>query len=388
MIVLVVEDHDFQRSMIMRMLHSLGVEEVLEAADGRQALDILTARPVVDAVVCDLDMPDIDGMEFIRCLGETGSRLSLVISSAQEPNVVSSVETMARAYGVRVLGSVQKPVSLSSLSGLLAHVGTPEPGAAHAAASIFELDEIVTALHRDEFEPFFQPKVELATGRISGAEGLARWRNPEHGLVGPDRFIPALQSNGHIGQLTEMMMAKSAAACRRWCDRGWDLSVSVNISPATLGDTGLAERLVQIVRDAGIDPARVILEVTETVAIGNMGPALENLTRLRMRGFGLAIDDYGTGHATLQQLMRIPFTELKIDRAFVSNLVQDAGAHAVCLSCVEIARRLQITCVAEGVETQEEWDALKDAGCHIAQGYLLSPPVEEAAFVEFCSTSV
>jgi EAL domain-containing protein (putative c-di-GMP-specific phosphodiesterase class I) len=386
--VLVVEDHDFQRRTVGRMLRSLGAREVLEAGDGRQALTCIRGAAHVDLVVCDLDMPEMDGMEFIRHLGQAEHAVSVIIGSAQDKSLLDSVEKMARAYGVRLLGVIEKPITLAGLEELIARHELPKLKAECAAVGTpsFSLEQILHGLQQKQFVAFFQPKVEMATGRAVGAEALARWRHPEHGVVGPCAFIAQLEQSKNIDELTFMMLEAAANACRAWRERGMELTVSVNLSLVSLTDTMLAERITQIVRASRLDPKHMMLEITETAAMTDVAHALENLARLRMRGFGLSIDDYGTGYASMQQLARIPFTELKIDQGFVSGFSVNKAARAIVESSVEMARRLGIKSIAEGVETQADWDALKAAGCDVAQGFFIARPMDGSSFMEFCAT--
>jgi EAL domain-containing protein (putative c-di-GMP-specific phosphodiesterase class I) len=240
-------------------------------------------------------------------------------------------------------------------------------------------------VQENQFEPFFQPKVALATGRVLGAEALARWRHPEHGLVGPYAFIAPLEQSGKIDELTLVMLHKAALACRAWRQREMELTVSVNLSLVSLTDTTLADRITEIVRSAELDPHYMILEITETAAMTEVAPALENLARLRMRGFGLSVDDYGTGFSSLRQLTRAPFTELKIDQGFVTGCAANPSARAIVESSVEMARRLNLKSVAEGVETQADWDVLRATSCDLAQGYFIAKPMQESAFLAFCT---
>jgi EAL domain-containing protein (putative c-di-GMP-specific phosphodiesterase class I) len=240
-------------------------------------------------------------------------------------------------------------------------------------------------LREKQFEPFFQPKVDLANGRVLGAEALARWRHPDHGVIPPYAFIAPLEQSGEIDVLTLLMLEKAARACATWRERGLELTVSVNLSLVSLSDTTIAERITAIVRAGGLDPLHMILEVTETAAMTEIAPALENLTRLRMHGFGLSVDDYGTGFSSLRQLTRVPFTELKIDQSFVKNCSTNPSSLAIVESSVQMARRLNLKSVGEGVETQAEWDALKAIGCDMAQGYFIAKPMQQSLFQEFCN---
>jgi EAL domain-containing protein (putative c-di-GMP-specific phosphodiesterase class I) len=185
--------------------------------------------------------------------------------------------------------------------------------------------------------------------------------------------------------LTFVMLEKTAHMCRLMQDKGFLLDMSVNLSIASLNDTSLAERITEVVWRAGIEPQRIILEVTESAAMTNVPETLENLARLRMRGFGLSIDDYGTGFSSMQQLTRVPFTELKIDKSFVSDSQLNPASRVVVESSIDMARKLHVKSVAEGVETQQEWDMLRDMNCDVVQGYLIAKPMDSFAFVDFCA---
>lgn len=383
--VLVVEDHDFQRRTVVRMLHSLGIAEVMSASNGEQALALLRGTTRMDIVVCDLDMPEMDGLELMRHLGQEKLAVSVIITSAQERSLLLSVRNMAYAYGIRLLGVIEKPVTLKGLESLLARheLHKFQPVCMHDSDPVFSIEQILHGLQQSQFEPFFQPKMDLMSGHVVGAEALARWQHPEYGLIGPDRFIALLEQAEDIEGLTFMMLEKSAHACSMWRARGLALTVSVNLSFATLATPAFAEHVTQVVRLAGLDPRHMVLEITESMAMTEVAPALENLARLRMRGFGLSIDDYGTGFSSLQQLMRIPYTELKIDQSFVIDSAVNPASRIIVESSVRMARQLGIKSVAEGVETQGDWDALRAMGCDFAQGYFAAQPMDERQFTEF-----
>lgn len=386
--ILVVEDHYFQRQMLMRIMHLLGIRKVLEAVDGKEAMELMQDGARVDLVVCDLDMPEMDGLELIRHLGEINSTAAVIISSAKEPALLVSVEKMTCEYHVQLLGVIPKPVTFNQFKDLIAKF-TPHKIRTQLipdASIYFDLDQILQGLQQKQFEPFFQPQMEIATGRIVGAEALARWRHPERGLVSPHAFVPMLEQSGNIDKLTMLMLEKGARACRNWRKCGLEMTVSVNLSLCTLTNTDLSEAITQIVSSVGLEPCHMVLEITETAAMTEVAPALENLTRLRMRGFGLAVDDYGTGFSSLRQLIRVPFTELKIDQGFVTGCEMDSASRTIVESNIDMAHRLNIKSVAEGVESQAEWDMLRNANCDIAQGYFVAKPMEESLFLEFCQT--
>ncbi|HKZ08735.1 MAG TPA: EAL domain-containing response regulator [Methylomirabilota bacterium] len=378
---LVAEDHDFQRRTLVRMLTGLGAREVLEAADGRAALAMFRdpARPV-HIILCDLDMPEMDGMEFLRHVGATGAHVSVILSSALDRHLVASVETMTTAYGMNLLGAIEKPATPQKLRDLIARHGRTPARRLGAPAARVPGEEAVAGLRAGQLEPFFQPKVDLASGAVAGAEALARWRNPERGIMPPDAFVGALEAAGELDALTWVMLERSAAAAAEWQAEGLRASVSVNLSLTSLSDPTLADRITDTVRRQGLETRAMILEITESAAMTDVGRSLENLARLRVKGFGLSIDDYGTGYSSMQQLARIPFTELKLDQSFVTNCATHAQHRAIIESCLDMARRLKLKTVAEGVETHADWTLLRDLGCGMGQGYFIAEPMSLADF--------
>jgi EAL domain-containing protein (putative c-di-GMP-specific phosphodiesterase class I)/ActR/RegA family two-component response regulator len=379
---LVVEDQGFQRWAVEHMLQALGATQIFCAANGQDALEIFrTVLPRVDIVVTDLNMPGMDGIEFIRHIVESGKPASIILMSSQDPALVAAVASMTQAYGGKLLEAMQKPLTAQKLGAAIAKHREPllEP-LSSIPVRVFTLAEIESAIHNDEFEPFFQPKVDLVTGKLKGAEALARWLHPLHGWVMPPSFIGILESDGQMDAMTTSIVRNAAIRCRSWRDRGTKATVSVNISRVLLVDLTLADRLANTIEESGIEPRDVVLEVTETTATSHLGRVLENLSRLRMKGFGLAIDDYGTGYSSMQQLSRIPFTELKIDQSFVRNAHTNRMSRAVIESSLEIAQKLGIDAVAEGVENENEARLLRDLGCRLGQGYYLGRPLPAADF--------
>lgn len=375
---LVAEDHGFQRRSVVRMLGKLGVLHVAEAVDGAAALALLAQGTTrIDIAIIDLNMPGMDGMELIRHMAEANSGVSIILASALERSLIASVETMVRAYGIKLLGAIEKPATIDNLRALIQLYEPPTvtvPRAVVQAAPL-TLWDIQEGLRQKQFEPYFQPKVDFADGQVKGVEALARWRHPQHGLIAPAAFIPEIEANGLIDDLTWIIIEKSISALRLWQDRGLKLSVSINLSLSSLAELAMCEQIINYIPAQGIDAQQIIFEVTESVAMSDIPHCLENLARLRMRGYGLSIDDYGTGYSSMQQLLRIPFTELKIDQSFVFGAPQNPSLISILGSSLELARKLGLSSVAEGVETREEWDLLRDFACTYAQGYFVAKPM-------------
>jgi EAL domain-containing protein (putative c-di-GMP-specific phosphodiesterase class I)/CheY-like chemotaxis protein len=382
---LAVEDHEFQRGMLLKMLARLGATQVSTAADGYAALEIvMSPGAAIDIIISDLDMPGMDGLEFMRHVGEARIPVAIILASALESVLLDSVETMTRAYGVKILGVIQKPITPEKLAALIKlHLpALVSPNLTPTDSQSFTVEEIVQGIRNDEFEPFFQPKVELASGRIKGAEALARWRHPQKGIVAPCAFVGPLENHGQIDKLTWLMLSKAADFCCEWrIKSGLDVSASVNVSAKSLADVNFADRVTELVKRRNLDCRNIILEVTESAATTDIGHSLENLSRLRMKGFGLSIDDYGTGYSSLQQLARIAFTEIKLDQSFIRSAATQQAARIILESSIDMAKKLGIVTVAEGIETEKDWDLLRELGCDLAQGYLIAKPLESSEFL-------
>ena len=374
--ILIVEDHAFQRETLERIVRSLGAGEVYTAADGRAALELLKRRgAAVDVLITDLDMPEMDGMELIRHVAAGGYARAVILASAVERSLITAVEAMAAAYGVHVLGAIEKPITAGKLRALIANCARERSrGPARAQAS-FTTEQILAGLASDEFEPFFQPQVEVGSGRVVGLEALARWRHPTAGMVPPYLFIKPLEDENAIDSLLWCILRKSAAFAHDLSEDAMPCMVSVNVSLKCLHDLEIGDRIAATVETERVAPDAIVLEITESASITEVAKVLENLTRLRMKGFQLAIDDYGTGYASLEQLARIPFTEVKIDQSFVMQAERRAVAKVILESSLAMARRLQLRAVAEGVETPANWELLRELDCAVAQGYYISRPM-------------
>ncbi|KIF80561.1 EAL domain-containing response regulator [Noviherbaspirillum autotrophicum] len=378
---LVVEDDEFQRRWLTVMLAGLGAQHIAEAENGQVALGILQDRTrQIDISFVDLNMPGMDGIELMRHLANAEHQGAVVLVSALGSALLFSVETMSKAYGINLLGAFEKPATPEILQDVIRRYRPPHAhGTIKKALPVLRLEDILHGLQEQQFEPLFQPKVELATGKVRAVEAFARWRHPQYGLVPPAAFIPTLEACGHMDQLTSVVVEQSIAACRAWQDLGLMLSVSINLSASSLAEAGLVDKIVGLTTQYGIAPQDVTFEITELIAMTDVPVCLENLARLRMRGFGLSIDDFGTAHSNLQQLLRIPFLDLKIDRSFVAGAAHNTQMHLALSSCLELARKMRRNSVAVGVETREDWDLLRGLGCTYAQGYYIARPMERDA---------
>jgi diguanylate cyclase (GGDEF)-like protein len=237
--------------------------------------------------------------------------------------------------------------------------------------------EIAHALQRDEFLVYYQPLVDVDTGRILGTEALVRWQHPERGLVAPMEFIPVAEETGQIGAIGQLVLTRACAQAAAWAAAGHPLRMSVNVAVEQLRDETFPATVAQVLSETGLDPAQLCLEITESSLVREFEQGASALARLRQLGVHLAVDDFGTGYSSLSYLHDLPVDELKVDRSFIGRLgagsVDDRDRHLV-EAVVGMARALGLSVVAEGVETDQQLEFLAGLGCPIAQGYLFAPP--------------
>ncbi|MYM95717.1 EAL domain-containing response regulator [Duganella vulcania] len=381
---LVAEGDQVQRHALADILVHLGVGRITQAPDGHTALRHFSAgiTPAVDIAIIDLALPGMDALELIRRLSEAKSRVGVVVVGAQSNAVLFSVETMAGAYGINMLGAIGKPVIGSRLEAIITDYLQPSEAraATREQAPHISFAEVGQGLQMREFDPYFQPKIELETGQVKGLEMFARWRHPLYGVLGPASFMPALEDNRRIDFLDWSMIEKSVAACRTLHDQGIPISFSINVDQSTLAHPQFMEQIAACLDRHRIMADYITFEMTESAVLTTDPHFLERLLRLRMKGFGLAIDDYGTGRSNLQLLARIPFSELKIDRSFVDGASKRQAIGTVLRSCLGLARNLDRRSVAVGVETKQDWDFLQGLGCTYAQGYYIAKPMPVEEF--------
>ena len=371
---LIVDDSAVQRSVGAALCRQCGIACVYEASNGKEALALLEALPSPPALlIIDLEMPTMDGLELLGCLRERCVRAPIIVASSRERALVESVRDLGSALGLRILGTLAKPLTEAALSELLRQ--TPDASSeASAPARLHPVDpeELRAGIERGEIVVHYQPQVEVETGYVRGLEALARWQHPTRGMISPDRFIPVAEQHGLIHGLTQQVMDQALAQTADWSKDGVELSIAINLSPRLLDRADLVEEVSAQQERHGIPAHRIILELTESSIPRELVTALAVLTRLRLRGFGLSLDDYGTGFSSMQQLARIPFTELKIDRGFVHGADERESLKTILCSALELARNLQISTVAEGVESLQDWSLLRERGCTFAQGWLLA----------------
>jgi diguanylate cyclase (GGDEF)-like protein len=350
---------------------------------GRRLRDALAD----DAVVARLDAdeyailaPDVDGPTGALTVAEDVQR------SLESPIVWDGVEVHVEAnLGLAVVDEREEdldtPLRQADLALLRAKTINSRAEAYSPDLDSFDASRLVLlaqvrrGLERGEFELFYQPKVDLASGRVCGVEALLRWRHPEQGLLAPMSFIPLVEQTALVGPVTREVVAQALRQVATWRELGLDLEMSLNLSARNLSEPNLASDIRALVGAHPIRAGQLTLEVTESAALGDPGRAVQALNALRADGIGVSIDDFGTGNASIAYLTDLPASEIKIDRSLVTDICGDRRAEAIVRSTIELARHLDLRVVAEGIETTEALERLAGLGCDVGQGYLISRPL-------------
>lgn len=380
--ILVLEDEPFQRLIAVTALQKLGVQRIHQAGDGASALAELQSCGGVDVVLCDLRMSGMDGLAFLRHASHSGAVRSVILSSAVEAPLRQATQSMIRTLGLECLGDLGKPFDIERAAQLLARyeanqargLGKPE---------VLELpsrDELLEGLELGQFEAWFQPKVDLRSGELIGAEALARWRHPQHGVLMPAQFLQMMEAHGLINRMFWQIFRQGLGLQRCLAREGRSLNIAFNLQPGQLSDNALPERVREYLEEAGLPADGITFEVTETGLFSAPTTSLENLVRLRMMGCGLSMDDFGTGYSSLDRLCDLPFSQVKLDAGFARKLTSQPRSGAVISSAVALAKAMDISLIIEGIETRQQRERLLSLGCTEGQGFLFSRPLARPDF--------
>ncbi len=346
-------------------------------------------------IAIDLIMPDMDGLEVIMELARRKCDACLIITSGIGSRILDAAKRSAHEHGLNIIGILPKPfpprqlqdlIKQSHVAGLMEvnnDLSTVMPG-----TFVVTEQEIHNALSRRHFVVNYQPKINCTDGNIIGFEVLARWMHPEWGFVSPDSFIALAEKTGQIHELTDQVF-DLALQWRSQLPSGTNIQLAINLSPVTISMESLlerqpaggqrtqsfADRVEQKCKHFNIPPSSIVLELTETSAMENPADSLSLLTRLRIKGFELSIDDFGTGFSSMQQLARLPFSEIKIDKSFTMTALQSKEASTIVTAIINLGHNLGMRVIAEGVEDVKTLIFLRDNGCDMAQGFLIAEPM-------------
>jgi EAL domain-containing protein (putative c-di-GMP-specific phosphodiesterase class I) len=374
--ILLVDDDSHMLDLECRMLASIGYTQISTALSAPEALLQLEYDPSsAELIICDLGMPGIDGIQFLQLLDSSPFRGSVILFSAESARVLHSVQRLLVGPQLTILGALTKPGTREGLRALVECWVPPTAGKSSTSVMAITAAQLHAANESHQWTLHYQPQVSLETGQLVGVEALVRWRHPQYGLVPPDFFIELAENCEAIDGLTECVFREALRQQVRWQAAALKLRVSINVSMSSMEKPDYWRKLSGIVTECEASPEAVTIEITETRLRGPSSVPLENLVRLRLQRFGMSIDDFGVGQSSLVQLRDIPFTELKIDRSYVSGARNNQIIRPILEGSLAMSRGMAMTSVAEGVETEDDWKLLRQLGCNTAQGFFVCPPI-------------
>jgi EAL domain-containing protein (putative c-di-GMP-specific phosphodiesterase class I)/ActR/RegA family two-component response regulator len=370
--LLVIDDDPVQQLVIAGVAREADYTATI--ASSFEEAQHLLHRSRFDCVTLDLSLGKHDGVEVLRLLADLNHDTSVIVITGCEERIRNATVRLGTALGLSVSEPISKPLDPNELRRWLTRqkVATPVQLARPPALDIGR-EEMLAAIDHKEFFPEFQPKIELATGRIVGCEALMRWNSGRHGSISPDIFIPLAETWQLMPRLTANLLKSALSACRGIGKHHPEFSVAVNVSTSLLTNLALPNEVDEALAVAELPARALTLEVTESVAMADVDRATDILVRLRISGVGVSIDDFGTGYSSMSALARMPFSELKIDQTFVRQGDHDPDMWKIVAASIALARAFNMKAVAEGIENVRMWKRLKDAGCDIGQGFVFSP---------------
>ncbi|MBD2518996.1 EAL domain-containing response regulator [Nostoc sp. FACHB-973] len=395
--ILIIEDEESVRENILDLLEAENFETIA-APNGRIGVNLAISE-VPDLILCDMMMPELDGYGVLTALRQdpTTATIPFIFLTAK-----SAKSDFRRGMDLGADDYVTKPFTraelLSAIMNRLEKHATlkrylsPQT-ALHNLSPKMQLLEI--SLHRaikqhnfQEFEIYYQPIVDIASGKIVAAESLLRWQSPELGVIYPTEFIPLAESTGLIVPIGKWVVKKVCEQIKSWRDAGiYSLNVAVNLSVLEFNQPDFIQKIVNFIETNKLQADCLELELTESMIMQDINSAIATMNKLRSLGVKIAIDDFGTGYSSLIYLKNLPINTLKIDRYFIHNVANDPQKSAITKALIQMAHNLNLDVVAEGVETEAELAFLRQHNCNSMQGFLFSRPLPAAEFENFLLTN-
>ena len=318
-----------------------------------------------DVIMMDLMMPGTDGVELLRLLSTKAKNAKLCLISGSDARVLNSARRLGSAHGIDVVAALEKPLSIQTLNSFFDTMTSKDQT---------QVDHAL-AIASGQFRLFYQPVIEIATRRVKGVEALARWQHPVRGLLLPDAFLEQVSEDGVMQALTDFVVKTTIQQAAQWYRAGEAMTLAMNITASSLLDLSLPDKIGDLCKEYDVPTERLILEVTETEAMRDVTRTMDVLLRMRLRNIGVSIDDFGTGHSSLRELQRMPFSELKIDKSFVIDMAKNKDCAVIVNSIIDLGHNLGLKVIAEGIEDARTYEMLKAKGCDFGQGYLMARPM-------------
>ncbi|HYM35665.1 MAG TPA: EAL domain-containing response regulator [Steroidobacteraceae bacterium] len=374
-LLLAVDDEKDFLELVAHLAEGVGYQVI--TADSAETFREQLSHHRPSLVLLDLQLPGMDGVEALRHLARLGVDGGVVLASGMDQRVLSSARQLGESLGLKMLGTLQKPAMLEEIEAVLTrHFGQAanlQPTDLHKA-----IEEIELVVH-------YQPRLERHNGdwRVGGAEAYVRWQHPQLGLLYPKDFLHLADDHAVTTAIADFVLTDAIRQIGHWRAHGLDLSVAVNIAPRLVKDLEFPDRLSRILQEFNVAASQLTLDVVEEAAQHDSELAMDIYTRLRVKGVGLALDDYGVGASSLTHLYKMPFSEVKIDQALIGTLPQNRTAAMVVRAIVQLAHNLSLAACAEGVESALAFDFLDQCGCDRAQGDFIGKAVPASEFESF-----
>lgn len=374
--VLVVDDDPFMLGLLRRALGKLGVSSITTHNSAQAALqELATAQVLPDLVMLDLNMPGMDGVEFIRRLADQHFSGALILVSGEDQHVLESIDKLIRAHGIHSLGHLSKPLDSEALAARIENWASSGVSQRQAERKSIRPDDLRAAIGDGALIYYYEPIVDVANGDLVGVEALPRWPMADATIMTPEQIITVAERHGLIHELTHAMLSTAFAQAKAWRDSGLTLQLSVEVSISCMIRLGFPDTVMNHATKAAMPPDSVVLEVRESQLRANQSNELDVFSRLRLKRFHLTINEFGAGHSTLTRLRDIPFDGIKLHRSFVHGAAVNDKIRAIYSASLAMGKALHMQVVADGLQDRADWKLLQSTGCDLAQGPLIGQPM-------------
>ncbi len=373
--ILISEDHSLAQQAMAATLRSLGYTQVFTAADTEEAIELILQEGGFDILICTISAPSATGLALLRDLKKHGRVHSLLLITETPSDLKTATRDFASHCGYSILGELSKPFSKMEIQAALSNYrATQRSIASQATTDPIPAKAVSNAARKKQFIPYYQPKVNIQTMEVVGAEILMRWNHPSLGILGPNSFMDVAKRFGHIDTMTLNILEQALDFVKKQ-DLEENFKLAVNIDATQICNPDFHKKINVLLSARKFRASNLILEITECSALRSPADCMLNLIQLRLLGCEISIDDFGAGLSSLQRVCELPCTEVKLDMSFTKSLPYNRRTQVAVAHMAKFSEEINVQLVAEGIETEEQLQALQKMNCHIGQGYLFSPPV-------------